>query len=174
MGPMVNLAARLRNRAGSGQILVGSAAYRPTRGVFDCAALELVLPGFARPVTAYQVLRLRSHVTKERGVEGLRAELVGRDGEMTRPQGRPGKGLGWPGATGPHQWPRRRRQISPGGGAQGGLEIEDRQSWPDRRFSPAASRRSPVFDLVAGRPLPGAGHCHRLLALCGHAAPHPE
>ena len=84
MGPMVNLAARLRNRAGSGQILVGSAAYRPTRGVFDCAALELVLPGFARPVTAYQVLRLRSHVTKERGVEGLRAELVGRDPEMTR------------------------------------------------------------------------------------------
>ena len=37
MGPMVNLAARLRNRAGSGEILVGSAAYRPTRGVFDFA-----------------------------------------------------------------------------------------------------------------------------------------
>ncbi|MBW7885469.1 MAG: AAA family ATPase, partial [Caldilineaceae bacterium] len=84
MGPMVNLAARLRNRAGSGEILVGSAAYRPTRGVFDFAGLELTLPGLARPVGAYQVLRMRSHVTKSRGIAGLQAPLVGRDEEMAQ------------------------------------------------------------------------------------------
>jgi DNA-binding SARP family transcriptional activator len=84
MGGVVNLAARLRNRAGSGGILVGSPAYRSTRGVFDYAALELALPGFARPVTAYQVLRLRSRITKARGIEGLRAALVGRDAEMNQ------------------------------------------------------------------------------------------
>jgi hypothetical protein len=84
MGRVVNLAARLRNRVSSGRILVGSTAYQSTRGVFDYAAQELTLPGFARPVTAYEVLRLRSHITKERGIEGLRAALVGRDEEMAR------------------------------------------------------------------------------------------
>ncbi|MFO7632291.1 MAG: AAA family ATPase, partial [Caldilinea sp.] len=84
MGAVVNLAVRLRNRAGSGAILVGGATYWPTRGAFDFASLELVLPGFARPVSAYQVLRLRSHITKARGIEGLRAALVGREREMAQ------------------------------------------------------------------------------------------
>jgi DNA-binding SARP family transcriptional activator/regulation of enolase protein 1 (concanavalin A-like superfamily) len=82
MGAVVNLAARLCNSAGSGEILVGVATHRLTRGVFNFAGLELALPGLTRPVRAYQVLRLRSHITKERGIEGLRANLIGREREM--------------------------------------------------------------------------------------------
>ncbi|MFN8495836.1 MAG: ATP-binding protein [Caldilineaceae bacterium] len=36
------------------------------------------------PVTAYQVRHLRSQAAKVRGIEGLRAELVGRQEEMTK------------------------------------------------------------------------------------------
>jgi DNA-binding SARP family transcriptional activator len=82
MGMTVNLAAQLRDHAGSGGILVGGAAHRPTRGVFDYAALELALPGFSQRVTAYRVLRLSSQPVKARGVEGLVAPLIGRDAEM--------------------------------------------------------------------------------------------
>jgi DNA-binding SARP family transcriptional activator len=84
MGSMVSLAARLRDCAVSDQILVGRTAYRPARGVFDYVALDLALPGQAGRVTAYEVLRLRDHAVKVRGIEGLRAALTGRATEMAQ------------------------------------------------------------------------------------------
>lgn len=84
MGPVVALATRLRTYAGSGETLVGASTYNPTRGVFAFTDLELALPGSSRLVHAYQVQRLRSAITKERGIEGLAAGLIGREQEMNQ------------------------------------------------------------------------------------------
>jgi DNA-binding SARP family transcriptional activator/tetratricopeptide (TPR) repeat protein len=86
MGGVVNLATRLRDRATEGQILVGRTTYRATRGLCDYTAITLTLPGFASPVAAYALVRLRPHAMKARGIEGLASELVGRDEEMAKLQ----------------------------------------------------------------------------------------
>ena len=172
MGTMVNLAARLRNRAGSGGILVGSAAYRPTRrGVrlcqpgtgiaWLCPACER-LPGLAPAQPCHEG-------TGDRGLAGRVGRSRRRDGSA---EGRHGASVGRRGAAGSREWRRRPRQISPGGGAQGGLDGKDRRSAPGGGISPWASLRAPSAG-VAGRSLPGAGECHRLRALCGDAAPPP-
>ena len=84
MGPVVNLATRLRNRAGAGEILVGAGAFRPTSGVFDYEEIPTTFPGIKGPVPAYRVQRLRARQTKVRGIEGLSAALIGRDEELQR------------------------------------------------------------------------------------------
>ncbi|MFN8495825.1 MAG: AAA family ATPase [Caldilineaceae bacterium] len=84
LGAAVNLAVQLRSRAAVGQIVASKALYRATRGVFDVASLSLPLPGVTAPVTAYHILRLRSHPEKVRGVEGHPVALVGRDEELAR------------------------------------------------------------------------------------------
>ena len=82
MGGVVNLAARLRNRAPQGKVLVGRNTYLATRGLCDYAPITLHLPGATAGVLAYQVVRQHPHAAKTRGIEGLSAELVGRDPEM--------------------------------------------------------------------------------------------
>jgi len=84
MGPVVNLAARLQGHAAPGQILVGEATHRHTRRAFAFAPLSLELKGIAHPVTAYAVERALPRPEKARGIEGLRAELIGRDGGLAR------------------------------------------------------------------------------------------
>ncbi len=84
---MVNLATRLRNRAGAGEVLVGAGAFRPTSGAFDYEEIATTLPGIKGPVPAYRVLRLRARPTKVRGIEGLSAALIGRDEELQRLHG---------------------------------------------------------------------------------------
>jgi adenylate cyclase len=87
MGPVVNLASRLQGLAEPGQILVGEATYRQTRGAFAFAPVELAVKGISRPVVAYAVERALPRPEKPRGIEGLRAELIGRDEEMATLQG---------------------------------------------------------------------------------------
>lgn len=83
MGPVVNLAARLRDCAADGQILVGRQTYLPTRGLCDHLPTAVILPGVAGQ-TVYAVTRLRARTEKTRGVEGIHSELVGRRAEMAR------------------------------------------------------------------------------------------
>jgi predicted ATPase len=52
--------------------------------VFTPLALEI--SGIKEPVAAYRVERLRRHPRKARGIEGLWAELIGRDRELARLQ----------------------------------------------------------------------------------------
>src|SRR5205823_12947798 len=55
-GPVVSVAARLREVAQPGQILVGEAVYRSTRRAFACAPHCVEVKGSAQPVAAYEVL----------------------------------------------------------------------------------------------------------------------
>jgi class 3 adenylate cyclase len=83
-GPVVSVAARLREAAQPGQILVGEAVYRSTRRAFACAPLCVEAKGSAQPVAAYEVLRPVPHAEKVRGIEGVRAPLIGRDAEFAQ------------------------------------------------------------------------------------------
>jgi class 3 adenylate cyclase/CheY-like chemotaxis protein len=60
LGPVTNLAARLSDRAGSGQVLVGRRVHAAIESVADAEPVgELELKGFGRPVAAYVVRGLR-------------------------------------------------------------------------------------------------------------------
>ncbi len=60
IGPVTNLASRLCDEARSGQILISQRVYGAVGGLVDAEpAGELVLKGFHRPLTAYNILRLK-------------------------------------------------------------------------------------------------------------------
>ncbi len=82
MGPVISLATRLRNRAGAGQVLVGAGTYRLTRGIFVYESLSMTLPGIQGSVSAYRTQRPRRHPIKTRGIDGLHAEMIGRQDEL--------------------------------------------------------------------------------------------
>jgi len=83
-GTDVNLAARLQQIAEPGQILVGAGTHRLTHRAFDFETIsELMLKGFSQPVTAYSVQQVKLHPEKLRGIEGLRARMIGREREFT-------------------------------------------------------------------------------------------
>ena len=84
MGTAVNLAARLEKEAEPGQILVGQATYRPTRRAFEFDPLKpMTIKGISEPVNAYEVIKALPRSEKIRGIEGLRAEMIGREKEFT-------------------------------------------------------------------------------------------
>ncbi len=82
LGAPVSLATRLQGLAGEGQILISGSTYRQTRGAVRTAPLELTLRGLNKTITVHQVIRNRRYPHKTRGIEGLRADLVGRDEEL--------------------------------------------------------------------------------------------
>ncbi len=84
VGSAVYLAIRLSGKADVDQILVGGSTYRLTRRAFEFTPLSLHIKGMDDPVTAYQVERLLPQPKKARGIEGLRAELIGRDEEFAK------------------------------------------------------------------------------------------
>jgi class 3 adenylate cyclase len=86
VGPIVNLASRLQGQAEPGQILVGEATFRQTCRAFTFRPFSLEIKGIARPVAAYAVARPLSRPQKARGIEGLQAELIGRDKELAQLQ----------------------------------------------------------------------------------------
>jgi class 3 adenylate cyclase len=60
LGPVTNLASRLSSAAAAGQILIGQRVFAAVDEAVETApARNLELKGFARPVVAYEVLRLR-------------------------------------------------------------------------------------------------------------------
>lgn len=86
-GDAVNVASRLQQLAAPGAILVGPRTYRATLGSVRYEPMAPVaLRGRSRPVTVYRVEEMADRTTipapRPRGVEGLRAPLVGRDTEL--------------------------------------------------------------------------------------------
>jgi class 3 adenylate cyclase/ribosomal protein L40E len=83
-GTDINLAKRLQESAEPEQILVGSGTHRLTRRAFDFEIIsDLTMKGFTQSVTAYSVKQAKTHPEKIRGIEGLRARMIGREHEFT-------------------------------------------------------------------------------------------
>jgi len=84
IGDAVNLAARLEDASSVGEIFVGPATYRQTQRLFDFEPVApLKLKGKEAPVEVSRLLRAKAEPKPTRGIEGLRAPLIGRDGELT-------------------------------------------------------------------------------------------
>ncbi len=82
-GDAVNTAARLQTAAEPGHVVVGPAAYAATKEVIDYRELPAMeLKGKARPVPAWDALRVKARRVGERAPLGLEARLVGRDEEF--------------------------------------------------------------------------------------------
>jgi len=81
-GHPINLAKRFQEAADVGQIVVGETTYKFTQRAFEFEPLgELTLKGIS-PARAYSVLKVSERPQKLRGLEGLQAQLVGRDKEF--------------------------------------------------------------------------------------------
>ncbi len=83
IGDSVNLSRRLEEAAGPGMILVSENVYRQTSRLFNFETLPpLSLKNVSKPVTAFQVLGSKERPGSMRGIEGLRAPMIGRDNEF--------------------------------------------------------------------------------------------
>ncbi|HEX6331721.1 MAG TPA: ABC transporter substrate-binding protein [Actinomycetota bacterium] len=81
LGEAVNLAARLQEAAGPGQVLVGGEAHRRIAPLFDWGdAATLELKGVERPVAAYPVSGVRTALRG--GAAPTQVRLVGREREL--------------------------------------------------------------------------------------------
>jgi class 3 adenylate cyclase/tetratricopeptide (TPR) repeat protein len=79
-GEAVNVAARLQQEAGPGEVLIGPAADRLTRGLFDCERVgPLELRGFPEPIAACRIV---GACPSGPALGSLSAPLVGREEEL--------------------------------------------------------------------------------------------
>jgi class 3 adenylate cyclase/tetratricopeptide (TPR) repeat protein len=79
-GEAVNVAARLQQAAGPGEILMGESAFRLTAGIVESeSAGPLELRGFRRPIPAYRPLAVRDG---GRQLASVSAPFVGRESEL--------------------------------------------------------------------------------------------
>lgn len=87
IGDSVNLARRLEEAAAPGEILVSESLYRQARRLFDFEPLPpLTLKNVSRPVKAYRVIGAKDQPGSTRGLEGLRAPMIGRENEFRQVQ----------------------------------------------------------------------------------------
>ncbi len=85
IGDVVNLASRIENAGSAGDILVSDVVHRQVRSLFDFEALApLQLKGVTQPVQTYRVKGTKTKPGSVRGIEGLYAPMIGRDGELDR------------------------------------------------------------------------------------------
>jgi predicted ATPase/class 3 adenylate cyclase len=83
IGDTVNLAHRIMEAAAPGTILVSEPVYRQVRALFDLQQISMLNPkGITRPVPAFRVVNLKEKPGLVRGVEGLRAPMIGREREL--------------------------------------------------------------------------------------------
>jgi len=83
IGDSVNLSRRLEEVAGPGSILVSESVYRQTRRLFEFVPQPPQrLKGISREVTAYRVVRPKEKPESVRGLDGLRAPMIGREAEL--------------------------------------------------------------------------------------------
>ena len=83
MGDAVNLAARLEDASSEGEIFVGPTTYRLTQRIFDFEPVPpLRLKGKEAPLEVHRLIGAKVVPKSTRGIEGLRAPLVGRDKEL--------------------------------------------------------------------------------------------
>jgi len=82
MGDAVNVASRLEELSGWGEILVGRDTYRLTKALFNYEAMAPVrVKGRVDPVPVYRLVGVRTKPGRVRGLErrGIHSPLVGRD-----------------------------------------------------------------------------------------------
>ena len=85
IGDVVNLASRIESAAESGDILVSDVVYRQVRSLFDFESQPpQQLKGVSKPVQMYRVKGTKARPGSVRGIEGLYAPMIGRDGELER------------------------------------------------------------------------------------------
>ena len=83
MGDPVNLAARLEEASSAGEIFVGPTTYRLTSRIFEFEVVPpLSVKGKKEPIEVHRLIGLRGVPRSMRGIEGLRAPLMGRDAEL--------------------------------------------------------------------------------------------
>lgn len=83
IGDTVNLAARLQSAAEGGTVLVSASTARAVRHAFELESVgDLELKGKSEPVPAFRVAGRKTLATRARGIEGLYAEMVGREAEL--------------------------------------------------------------------------------------------
>jgi class 3 adenylate cyclase/predicted ATPase len=86
IGRAVSLAARLQGEALPGEILVGEDTYQQTRRAFAYTPRTVAVKGLVRPITIHRVEHAFSRPQKSRGIESLRAEMIGRAEELAKLQ----------------------------------------------------------------------------------------
>jgi class 3 adenylate cyclase/tetratricopeptide (TPR) repeat protein len=84
MGPVVNLAARIQGEAEAGEVLIGETTQRHVRRAFELTRREVEIKGIDGTVPVYRVEKQLPRMQKTRGLEGVTAELIGRDEELAR------------------------------------------------------------------------------------------
>jgi class 3 adenylate cyclase/tetratricopeptide (TPR) repeat protein len=84
-GDTINVAARLTSLAGPGEVIVDGITHHRCRGYVDFETLAPVrVKGKEVPIAVYRVRSIKRKPSKVYRVTGLRAELIGREGEMRR------------------------------------------------------------------------------------------
>jgi class 3 adenylate cyclase/tetratricopeptide (TPR) repeat protein len=83
LGDAINLASRMEQTAVPGTVQIAHDTYRLVRPLFDFEELGgIVVKGKDEPVLAYRVLGRKVAAGRVRGIEGLHAEMVGREVEL--------------------------------------------------------------------------------------------
>jgi class 3 adenylate cyclase/tetratricopeptide (TPR) repeat protein len=86
-GDAINIAARLSDLAKAGEIFVGPATCSRAEGHFALEALEPAkLKGKSEPIPVYKVLSIKEEPITVHRQSGLRADLIGRNAELTQLQ----------------------------------------------------------------------------------------
>jgi class 3 adenylate cyclase/tetratricopeptide (TPR) repeat protein len=161
MGPAVNLAARLQGRCEPGEVLVAGTTWRIAQRAFEFEPREVEIKGLAEPVSAWVAIRARPRLERARGLEGLRAALVGREQEVARLSdalNRAREGVGHTVTV-----------VGEAGVGKSRLVGEIRRLagsalWLEGRCleSTTATSYAPFLDLLGERFLPGAGAAARV------------
>ncbi|HZD10889.1 MAG TPA: adenylate/guanylate cyclase domain-containing protein, partial [Candidatus Binatia bacterium] len=88
LGDAINLAARMEQTAVPGTVQIAYDTYKLVKPLFEFEELGSVeVKGKAEPVRAYRVLERKSASGRVRGIEGLHAQMVGREVELRTMQG---------------------------------------------------------------------------------------
>jgi class 3 adenylate cyclase/tetratricopeptide (TPR) repeat protein len=83
LGDAINLASRMEQTALPGTVQIAYDTYKLVKPLFEFEELGGIdVKGHDKPVQAYRVLGRKTVVGRVRGIEGLHAELVGREVEM--------------------------------------------------------------------------------------------
>ena len=83
LGNAINLASRMEQTAVPGTVQIAHDTYKLVKPLFEFEELGgIEVKGKAEPVPAYQVLGSKKLATRVRGIEGLHADIVGREAEM--------------------------------------------------------------------------------------------
>ena len=83
MGDAINLAARMEQTAEPGTMQIAYDTYKAVKPFFNFEALGgIEVKGKEEPVLSYRVLGRKPVVGRQRGIEGLKVAMVGRDLEL--------------------------------------------------------------------------------------------